>query len=49
MTRLICKWCGEEVGWSRLLDKTFCSDCRCDDVIELDEGEDTSDGDKKEI
>jgi ribosomal protein S27AE len=36
-TRLICKHCGEDVHWSRVLDKWFCGDCRMDDVEEIED------------
>lgn len=38
-TILVCKWCDQPVSWSRILDTTWCSDCRCDDVKEIEDEE----------
>lgn len=34
---LICKHCREEVYWSYLRDMWYCGDCRCDDVVEVED------------
>lgn len=36
---LICKWCREPATWSRLFDTYWCADCRVDDVIDIDQGQ----------
>lgn len=36
---IVCRHCKEEVSWSNLLDKWYCTDCHTDEVVEVVEEE----------
>ncbi len=30
----MCKWCGKTPTWNRLLDSSWCADCRTDEIMD---------------